>query len=112
LREAQRAWASARIAGTVPAAGTQIATSYGWTDPHSLVTTHLYLTQKYSPEPGWNITIRQPLPAVSGLGRLEATADLYNLLAQGYLPMTTSGQQRLLLIHAPRAFRGGLSFIF
>lgn len=112
LRESQHMWVSVRMAGTIPRTGTRIGTSYGWTDPNSLVTTHLYLTQKYSPEPGWNLTIRQPLPAVSGFGRLEATADLYNLLAQGYLPVTTASQQRVLLIHAPRAFRGGLSFIF
>ncbi|HLJ15337.1 MAG TPA: carboxypeptidase-like regulatory domain-containing protein [Bryobacteraceae bacterium] len=112
LHEAQHVWASARISGTLPRSGTQIGTSYGWTDPHSLVTSHFYLTQKYSPQPGWNVSIRQPLPSMGSFGRLEATADLCNLLAQGYLPMTTAAQQHILLVHAPRAFRGGLSFIF
>jgi hypothetical protein len=33
-------------------------------------------------------------------------------MAEGYLPLTTPDGQRILLIHAPRAVRGGLSFIF
>jgi hypothetical protein len=43
--------------------------------------------------------------------RMEATADLRNLLAQGYLPLNVAGQS-LLLVETPRSFRGGLSFIF
>jgi hypothetical protein len=43
---------------------------------------------------------------------MEATADLRNLLAQGYLPMTFAGGQRLLLVQTPRSVCGGLSFIF
>jgi hypothetical protein len=45
-------------------------------------------------------------------GRLEATAEMRNMLAQGYLPITTAGGRRMLLTHTPRAVRGGLSFIF
>ncbi len=45
-------------------------------------------------------------------GRLEATADLRNLLAQGYLPIRTADGRDVFLIHSPRAVRGGLSFIF
>jgi hypothetical protein len=43
---------------------------------------------------------------------MEASADLRNLLAQGYLPMYTADGQRLLLVETPRSFRGGLRFIF
>jgi hypothetical protein len=42
---------------------------------------------------------------------MEASADLRNLLAQGYLPLSAGGQ-RLLLVQTPRSVRGGLSFIF
>jgi hypothetical protein len=44
-------------------------------------------------------------------GRLEATAELQNGLAQGYLPISQGGQQ-VMLVQSPRALRGGLSFIF
>jgi hypothetical protein len=43
---------------------------------------------------------------------MEATADLRNMLAQGYLPLAMVGGQRVLLVETPRSFRGGLSFIF
>jgi hypothetical protein len=43
---------------------------------------------------------------------MEASADLRNLLAQGYLPLSAAGGQRLLLVQTPRSVRGGLSFIF
>jgi hypothetical protein len=72
-----------------------------------------YLTQRAYTEPGLNIHVRQPIPSFPGMpGRLEATADFRNMLAQGYLPIAASGSQRLLLMQAPRAVRGGLSFIF
>ena len=51
----------------------------------------------------------QPIPGLGILPwRMEATADLRNLLAEGYLSL---GQQ-VMLVETPRSFRGGLSFIF
>jgi hypothetical protein len=44
--------------------------------------------------------------------RMEATAELRNIRAQGYVPLNTSDGQRILLVETPRSFRGGLSFIF
>ena len=74
---------------------------------------HFSLTQNYSSEPGLNIHFRQPLPSFAGLpGRVEATADLQNLMAQGYVSLTAPGGQHMLLTQNPRALRGGLSFIF
>lgn len=113
IHTSQRYWASARGAVTVPVSGTRIATSYEWTDYNAIMPTHLYLTQSNSPEVGWNIQLRQPIRGIPGVsGRLEATADLRNLFAQGYIPLATGDAQRLLLMQAPRAVRGGLSFIF
>jgi hypothetical protein len=43
---------------------------------------------------------------------VEATADLRNMLAQGYLPVSMANGQSLTLIETPRTLRGGLSFIF
>ena len=44
--------------------------------------------------------------------RMEATADLRNMLAQGYLPLGMVSGQQLMLVENPRSVRGGLSFIF
>ena len=44
--------------------------------------------------------------------RMEASADLRNLLAEGYLPFTMTDGRQILLMHTPRSFRGGLTFIF
>jgi hypothetical protein len=57
--------------------------------------------------------VRQPMPAIPRMPwRMEASAELRNLLAQGYLPMTTSGGNQFLLINMPRSIRGGLAFVF
>jgi hypothetical protein len=45
-------------------------------------------------------------------GRLELTADLRNLLAQGYIPLEAGDGRRLLIVQAPRSIRGGLNFVF
>lgn len=114
ITHAQRHWARGILAGTLPVAGTRFITSYEWSDATTLTPGHVYLTQKIYPETGLNVRLHQPLPGWSGLlpGRLEATAELRNLLAQGYLPIATGDGRRILLTHYPRAIRGGLSFIF
>jgi len=55
--------------------------------------------------------IRQPIPSFGMPGRIEASAELRNLLAQGYLPLM-AGDQQFLLVNTPRSFRGGLAFVF
>jgi hypothetical protein len=42
---------------------------------------------------------------------MELTAEMRNILAQGYLSMTSGGRQ-VVLTNSPRAVRGGLNFIF
>ncbi|MBM3775308.1 MAG: hypothetical protein FJW37_09110 [Acidobacteria bacterium] len=87
--------------------------SYQWADHRSATRGHLYSTQTLRPELGLNLYIRQPIPAIALIPwRMEASADLRNLLAQGYLPLAFSDGRRLLLVHTPRSFRGGFSFIF
>jgi len=72
----------------------------------------MFSTQSARPEPGLNIVVHQPIPKFSGLpGKLEASAELRNLLAQGYLPISV-GSQSILLVNTPRSFRGGLAFVF
>jgi hypothetical protein len=111
IRQGRRQSATGRITAVIPQSGTHLIASYQWSgDERWLTPGNLYSTQSFRPMPGMNLYIRQPIP---GFGkRVEATADLRNLLAQGYLPMSTMTGQRLLLVQNPRSFRGGLSFIF
>jgi hypothetical protein len=113
LETVQRFWASARASAKLPLTGTIITGSYQWMDyNNTIMPDHFYLTQSPYTEPGLNVRVRQPIPSVLGMpGRLEATAELQNGLAQGYLPVTEGGQ-RVTLVQSPRALRGGLSFIF
>jgi hypothetical protein len=113
IHTAPRSWATARASATLPGSGTRIVTSYGWTDFRSLMPVHLSLTGTTNQDEGWNIAIHQPLPHVTSMrGRLEATAEMRNALAQGYLPIHAAGQVPLILTNSPRALRGGLNFVF
>jgi hypothetical protein len=112
IHEVDRPWLAANLSTTLPRSGTYVLTSYGWTDPRVLMPDHLYLAQDVNQSTGWNVRLRQPLPILSGLGgRLEATAELRNLLAQGYLPLEAAGN-KAVLTSSPRSVRGGLAFIF
>jgi hypothetical protein len=106
LRTARRQSVTTKVSGVIPGTGTQFATSYQWASVNAFTPAHLYLTQSMREGMGWDIRVRQPLP-----GHLEATADLRNLLAQGYVPVIVDGR-RMYLMHNPRALRGGVSFIF
>lgn len=113
LKSGERTWASAGVKGTVPVLGTRATASYSWTDYSVMMPGHLFLTQQAFPETGLNIGIKQPIPGMFGMpGRLELSIDGRNMLAQGYLPLKTATGRQFLLIQAPRALRGGLSFIF
>jgi hypothetical protein len=94
--------------------GTRFVTSYQWTDYRSAMPMPQYSTDSARPEPGLNVMIRQPIPCFPGVPwRIEASAELRNLLAQGYLPVNmVGGGQPLLLVNTPRTFRGGLAFVF
>ena len=114
IRSGRRHTATGRISATLPKAGTHMIASYQWTaNPRFAMPGNLYTTQDMRTQPGLNVYIRQPLPSPAMLPwRMEATADLRNLLAEGYLPIGAAGGQQVLLVETPRSFRGGLSFIF
>ena len=114
IRSSRLQAATARLSATAPHTGTHMIASYQWTSAHRAVLPgHLYSTQGVRQLPGMNVYVRQPIPGLGILPwRVEATADLRNLLAQGYLPLAMSNGQQLLLVETPRSFRGGLSFIF
>jgi hypothetical protein len=112
IRRGRRHGLTARVSGALPGSGTQFATSYHWTSVRSLTPSHIFMTQRVREGQGLTIRLRQPIPYFSGLpGQIEATAELRNLLAQGYVPLV-SGGRRLYLMQTPRSVRGGLSFIF
>ena len=110
VRNAPRPWVTVEADGSLPVTRTYLATSYGWTDPNVLMPIHVSLTGKSDQTVGWNIYARQPLPSIGGM-HMEITADLRNLLAQGYVGIQSNGR-RAVLTNAPRAVRGGVSFIF
>jgi hypothetical protein len=112
LRTEHRAALDLRGSGTIRATGTRFLASYEWTDYRSALPGPMFSTQSARPEPGLNIVIHQPIPVFSGLpGKLEASAELRNMLAQGYMPIAVGGQS-ILLVNTPRSFRGGLAFVF
>jgi hypothetical protein len=114
IRSSRKHAATAMVNVTAPRAGTHMIASYQWNgDGRWAMSGNLYGTQAVRPMPGLNVYVRQPLPRVAALPwRMEATADLRNMLAQGYIPLATADGQRLVLVETPRSFRGGLSFIF
>jgi len=112
LQGIDRFWISARASAKLPGSGTIVSASYEWMDYSAMMPDHVYLTQGNYPETGLNVSVRQPIPSFLGMpGRLEASAELRNGLAQGYLPVSQGGHQ-MLIIQTPRLLRGGLSFIF
>jgi hypothetical protein len=113
IRAERRNTVTTRGSGTLARTGTYFIASYQWMDDRAVTPGHIYSTDSLRPEAGLNVYVRQPIPTFFSLPwRMEASADLRNLLAQGYLPMATENGQRLLLVQTPRSFRGGLRFIF
>jgi hypothetical protein len=113
IRRGRKRAATARIAATVPWTGTHMIASYQWSDGRWAMPGHLYTTQSLRPMPGLNIYVRQPVPLLSSRPcRVEVTADLRNMLAEGYLPLSAPNGQRILLVETPRSVRGGLNLIF
>ncbi len=112
IRVGRRHAATARVSATMPWSGTHMVGSYQWTDTRTLTPGHLYSTQSVRPEPGLNLYVRQPIPWPLFPWRMEISADLRNLLAQGYLPINAGPGRRMLLMQTPRSFRGGFNFIF
>ena len=113
LEVGHRPAVTVRASGTVKPTGTRFVTSYQWADYRSSMPGPLFATQSPRPEPGLNVVIRQPIPSFPGIPwRMEASAELRNLLAQGYLPVSMADGRQLLLVNTPRSIRGGLAFVF
>ncbi|MGB6199152.1 MAG: carboxypeptidase-like regulatory domain-containing protein [Candidatus Acidiferrales bacterium] len=101
----------ARVSRKVPRLGTQVAASYNWVFGETLTPVDEFGDVTYQMDPNLSLSIRQPLPGFLMNRHWEAVADFGNLLAQGYLPITSQDGQ-VLLMPVVRSFRGGLSFEF
>jgi hypothetical protein len=114
VSQGQRPWVTMRVSATLRSTGTHLTGDYGWTDFSALMPAHFSLTQTPNQDIGWNVYVRQPLPTFPSIRwRVEATAELRNMLAQGYLPLgSATCTCRTVLTNSPRAVRGGLNFIF
>lgn len=109
----QRHFAMMSATKRLQRAGTFLQAAYQWNSGASATAGHLFVTRRYLPQQGLSLVIRQPIGSVPGIrGKLEATADLSNLLAEGYVPMKTPDGRHVVLVHTPRSVRGGLSFVF
>jgi Carboxypeptidase regulatory-like domain len=116
LREALSVNRSQSVAGKVtariPVCKTQITASYQWMQAGRVTGLDPYGQANLQMEPYLGIQIRQPLPTLAFLpAHIEALADFRNLLAQGYTPVSQSGEQ-VILTPVYRSFRGGFSVQF
>jgi hypothetical protein len=113
LEASHRPAVTVQIAGTWKHTGTRFRASYQWTDYQSAMPGPMFSTQSTRPDPGLNVVVRQPMPAIPRMPwRMEASAELRNMLAQGYLPLTTPGGDQVLLVNTPRSIRGAIAFVF
>ncbi len=113
IHRSSKSFASMKLSGVLPHLGTRLYGSYLWTDYRALTPFHTSLTGQGLAEAGMNLGIKQPIPSFLGLpGRFEINAEFRNMLAQGYVPVTTSTGQTMWLIPTPKQLRGGVSFIF
>jgi len=101
----------ARVSGKMRHPGTQFTVGYKWISGPALSRQDTYGEAFYELDPYLSVSIRQPLPGSLWSCRWEFLADVRNLLAQGYVPVT-SQDGSVMLVSASRSFRGGLSFQF
>jgi hypothetical protein len=102
-----------RVSARIPITQTRLTTSYEWVQRGRVTMVDPRAQADFQLQPFLDIQIRQPLPALAFLpAHIEAVADLRNLLAQGYSPLTQSGDMTLLLSSAYRSIRGGFSVEF
>jgi hypothetical protein len=101
---------AARATTTIPGSRTKLTAGYKWISGTSVSQQDTYGESFYHIDPYLSMQIRQPLPSFLAC-HMEIQADAGNLLAQGYVPVSTS-RGRVILVPSYRYFRGGLSFQF
>jgi hypothetical protein len=100
---------TAALQGRVERSGTKVRAAYRW-QPRHLVTA----VDPYADDQAYlSFYVRQAVRWGDRLPPgLEATVDVTNLLAQGYLPFLSADGRTLFLAESPRTIQGGLSFTF
>ncbi len=96
------------VSSQVPVTKTNVTAGYKWLDGTAVSRQDEFGEAYFGVDPYLNIVIRQPIPCMH---HMQAVADFGNLLAQGYVPITT-GDGRVVLVSAYRTFRGGISVQF
>jgi len=94
------------VSATLPRVRTKFTASYKWIGGPTVSQLDPYGESIYQMDPYLSMGIRQPLPC-----HMEVEADMGNLLAQGYVPISTS-DGRVVLVPSYRYIRGGLSLQF
>lgn len=100
----------AKISGKMQRTGTKVSVGYEWISAATITRVDAFGDSLYDMEPYLHMGVHQRLPKF-GPGRWEANAQCDNLLAQGYVTVTTP-DGRITLMPAFRTFRGGLSLQF
>lgn len=98
-----------RVTAKVPHLGTQVTVGYKWIGGLAVSQVDGYGESLYQVDPYLSMELRQPVPKVPC--HMELVADAGNLLAQGYVPLSTT-DGRVVLVSSYRFFRGGLSLQF
>lgn len=96
------------ISSQVPVTKTHVIAGYKWLDGTAVSRQDEFGEAYFGLDPYFNLVIRQPIPCMH---RMQALADFGNLLAQGYVPITTR-DGKIVLVSAYRTFRGGISVQF
>ena len=104
---------AARMSARIPVTQTRVSTSYEWVRSGRVTMVDPQGQADMQLQPFLDVQVRQPLPALAFLpAHIEAVADFRNFLAQGYTPVTQSGESTVLLGSAYKSIRGGLSVEF
>jgi len=110
LRMVTRQSVGANLSAKLPRLGTRVLAGYKWIDGTAVSRVDSYGESLYGMDPYLHVAVRQQLPKFAP-GRWEAMADCENLLAQGYVSVSTKDGQ-MVLVPAFRSFRGGVSVQF
>lgn len=101
---------AARTTATLPVLHTHFTAGYKWINGPTVSQQDLYGESFDRIDPYLSMHVQQPLPNFLA-GHMQIEADAGNLLAQGYVPVSTN-RGRVILVPSYRCFRGGLSFQF
>ena len=110
LRTTMHNSVGANLSARLPYSGTRVNAGYKWVSGTVVSRVDSFGESLYQMEPFLHIGVRQALPKF-GPGRWEAIANCDNLLAQGYVSVSTQ-DGHAVLVPAFRTFRGGLSVQF